>query len=94
MLFAVICTDRPDGGPIRAANRPAHLDWLKAGGERIKLAGPFLAPDQQSMTGSLLVIEAEDEAAARALAATDPYAQAGLFADVAFKHWRCVVAQL
>ncbi len=94
MLFAVICTDKPDGGPIRAANRPAHLDWLKAGGDRVKLAGPFLAPDKQAMTGSLLVLEAEDEASVRAFAATDPYAQAGLFSAVEFKAWRCVVAQL
>ncbi|RJF89436.1 YciI family protein [Oleomonas cavernae] len=91
MLFAVICTDKPDGMPIRLANRPAHLDWLKAAGARIKLAGPFLTQDGQAMTGSLLVIEADSEPAVRELAAQDPYAVAGLFTRVEFKPWRWVI---
>lgn len=93
MLFALICTDKPDGMPIRLANRPAHLDWLKAAGPRVKLAGPFLTEDGQAMTGSLLVIEADSMVEARELAAEDPYAKAGLFTRVELKPWRWVVGQ-
>ncbi len=93
MLFALICTDKPDGMPVRLANRPAHLDWLKAAGPRIKLAGPFLTEDGQAMTGSLLVIEADSMVEARELAAEDPYAKAGLFTRVELKPWRWVVGQ-
>ena len=42
------------------------------------------------MTGSLLVIEADDIAAARAFAAADPYAKAGLFASVDIRPWKWI----
>ena len=29
MLFAVIFTDKPDFGEVRAANLQAHIDWLE-----------------------------------------------------------------
>lgn len=93
MLFAVICTDRADGMPIRQANRPAHLEWLKAAGSRMKLAGPFLSADGTAMTGSLLVIEAADLTEAREFCATDPYARAELFTQVEIKPWKWVVGQ-
>jgi len=43
------------------------------------------------MVGSLIIVDCEDMAAARSLAATDPYAQAGLFASVTIKPWRKVL---
>ncbi|PWR20511.1 YciI family protein [Zavarzinia compransoris] len=93
MLYAVICTDIAEGMPIRQANRPAHLEWLKAAGGRMKIAGPFLSGDGQAMTGSLLVVEAADITEAREFLATDPYALAGLFSAVDIKPWRWVVGQ-
>lgn len=88
MLFAVICDDRPGGLAIRTANRAAHLDYLKA--TEARLAGPFLDA-AGAMVGSLVVIEAEDEAAAEAWAAADPYARAGLFERVAIRPWKRVI---
>lgn len=90
MLFALLCTDKPDGLSTRMANRPAHLDWLKAKGAAVKIAGPF-TDDAGSPVGSLVVIEAADRAAAAAFAAEDPYAKAGLFAHVEIKPWKWVV---
>ena len=40
------------------------------------------------MIGSLLVLEAETEAEVREWLAADPYAKAGLFANVDVKPWR------
>ena len=77
MHFVAILTDRDDGLPIRLANRPAH-HRMAEGRPAWPIAGPFL-DDKGDMVGSLLIIEAEDEAAARAVFATDPYAKAGLF---------------
>lgn len=86
-LFALICTDKPGGLEVRKANRAAHLDYLNATGA--VLAGPFL--QGEAMTGSLVVIDAADRAGAEAWAAADPYAQAGLFADVRIEEWKKVI---
>jgi uncharacterized protein YciI len=40
------------------------------------------------MVGSMLVIEAADEAGAKALLAKDPFAREGLFSHVEVKPWR------
>jgi len=34
MLFAILCTDKPDSAALRAATRPAHLDYLKSHADR------------------------------------------------------------
>ncbi len=57
----------------------------------VKLGGPLLDPAGEKPIGSLLILDCEDEAAARALLARDPYAKAGLFASVELKPWRRVV---
>lgn len=91
MLFAFHCADKPEAVGVRAANRDAHLAFLAELGDRIFAAGPFLNDDQTAMTGSLLIIECDDQAAAEALAAQDPYAKAGLFARVDIRPWRKVL---
>jgi uncharacterized protein len=87
MLYALICTDNPGALPVRMANRPAHLDYIKSLGDRVVLAGPFTADDGITLNGSLIVIEAPSLEAARAIAAGDPYAKAGVFADVQVRPW-------
>jgi uncharacterized protein YciI len=89
MLFAIQCTDRADGRAIRAATRPAHLAHLEAHQDRLLLVGPVL--DAEGLPcGSLLVVEATDQAAAEAFAAADPYARAGLFESVTVQPFRTV----
>lgn len=91
MNFALYCVDKAGHGQTRADNRPAHLDYLKANLDRILLAGPLLGDDGTSVLGSLLVIEADDRAAAEAFAAGDPYAKAGLFESVTIKAFKKVL---
>ncbi|MFQ5774300.1 MAG: YciI family protein [Kiloniellaceae bacterium] len=91
MHFAITCIDRPDSGALRAENRPAHLDYLKAHLDRILVAGPMLSDDGQTPTGSLLIMDFADLAAARAFAAADPYNKAGLFENVTIRPWRKVL---
>jgi uncharacterized protein YciI len=43
------------------------------------------------MAGSLVILDVADRAAAEAWAAGDPYAKAGLFAQVAIRPWNRVV---
>jgi uncharacterized protein len=91
MLFVATCTDKPDSVAKRLENRPAHLAFLGALGARIRLGGALLTPDQKSPLGSLIILEAADEAEAAALLADDPYAKAQLFASVDIKPWRQAV---
>jgi uncharacterized protein YciI len=89
MLFAVINIDKPDSLALRAATRETHLGYLDGVVAQMIVAGPVLNAEGQSI-GSLLVIEAENEAAAEALAATDPYAKAGLFESITIRPYRLV----
>ncbi len=91
MLFMALCTDKADHLETRLANRPDHVAWLSTHNEAIRIAGPFLAEDNETMAGSLLIVEAQDIDAARALLASDPYALAGLFQTVEVHPWRWVV---
>ena len=91
MLFAIHAEDKPGATAIRLATRASHLEYLRSFGGRIVAAGPLLAADNESMTGSLLIIEADDRAGAEAFAAGDPYAKAGLFARTTITPWRKVI---
>ena len=91
MLYAVLCKDKPDHLHIRMENRPRHLEWLdglNAAGT-LKIAGPFLDGDDKPC-GSMLLIAADDIEGAKAIASEDPYAKAGLFANVEIKPYNWV----
>ncbi len=90
MLFALICTDKPNSLALRLRSRPDHVAFLNGLGSGLKLAGPF-TDDAGSPTGSLVVIEAENRAAAQEIAGRDPYAIAGLFAAVEIKPWKWAI---
>ena len=81
-LFAIHCTDKPGHAHVRQANRPAHLEYAKKSADKMIVGDPLLTPDREGMTGSLLVVDMPDEAAAREWSANDPYAKAGLFESV------------
>ena len=87
MLYALICTDKPNSLAIRRAKRPEHVAYLNSLGDTLKLAGPFTEVDGETMNGSLVVIEAASLQAAKEIAAGDPYAKAGLFASVEIRPW-------
>ena len=91
MLYALICTDRPDSVSLRMANRPAHAAYLQSLGKTLVLAGPFTQEDGKTMNGSLIVVEAPSLEAARKIAGGDPFAKAGLFASVEIRPWLWVM---
>ena len=88
MLFALICTDKPNSLELRLATRPAHLAYLET--VTVKGAGSFL-DSAGNPNGSLVIIEAKDKADAEAIAARDPYAIAGLFASVEIRPWKWLI---
>jgi uncharacterized protein YciI len=91
MLFALICKDKPGALQIRMDTRPDHVAFLNSLNEQKKLAfaGPFLDSDNKP-NGTLAMIEAADQAAAEKIAASDPYAKAGLFQSVEIQPWNWV----
>ena len=90
MIYALICTDKPDHLSVRMDNRPAHLEFLNDLGDRLKGAGPFLGADGKP-SGSLVLIDCADIDDAKATAANDPYAIAGLFASVDIRPWNWLI---
>ena len=87
MLYALLCTDKPNSTELRAKVRADHLAYLAGLGDKMKFAGPFL-DDAGVPGGSLVMIEADDRKSAEKIAANDPYNLAGLFAQVEIKAWR------
>jgi len=89
MLFALICTDREGHLETRMATRDAHLAFLDGEVSRIANAGAMLDGEGKPC-GSVLIIEAADQAEAEGFAANDPYAKAGLFASTVVRPFRAV----
>jgi len=91
MLFAIFCTDKEDYLDVRMDNRPAHVDYLKAQGDKLIFAGPTLAEDGETMNGSLIVVDFDNLEQAQEFASNDPYAQAKLFDSVVIRAWNKVL---
>ena len=92
MLYVLICKDLPGEGPARRAGaRPDHLTYLASLGDKVRAAGGLLSADGKEALGSLIIIEADSLDAARSIAAADPYAKAGVFAEVEIHPWRQAV---
>lgn len=87
-LFAVICRDKPGALQTRLDTREAHLGFIRDSGI-VRMAGPLIEGGQ--MCGSLLILEADDLAAAQDWAANDPYKSAGLFDSVEVVEWKKVI---
>ena len=89
MLFAFICTDKPDSAEIRQKFREGHMANMKGLGTALKFAGPFLN-DAGAPCGSLFVIDTPDRNAAQQIANRDPYCQ-NLFSSVDIRPWKWAI---
>jgi uncharacterized protein YciI len=92
-LFIISWLDRDGGLPTRLATREAHLAYVAAHPGVVKLGGPYLSQAGE-MAGSMLIVEAEDLAAAQAFHDSDPYRLAGLFEASTVRPWRVTVGGL
>jgi uncharacterized protein YciI len=95
MWYAIMAEDIPNSLEKRIATRSAHLarlSELQAQG-RLLLAGPFPAidsidPGAAGFSGSLIIVDFPDLAAAKAWADADPFVSAGVYASVVVKPFR------
>lgn len=81
-VFIVHAVDKPDALDLRMANRPEHLAWVGTFSDRILMAGPLFQEDGKTFAGSCFAIEFDSLEEVREWASNDPYAKAGLFAQV------------
>lgn len=82
MLFLILAHDADDEGAPgrRAAVRERHLAEVRPLVEsgKLQVGGAFL-DDEGTMRGSMLLLEAEDEAEARSVLRDDVYAREGVW---------------
>jgi uncharacterized protein YciI len=90
-LFVYQGFDGPRGMELRKTVRDRHLAHLQGyvDAGRVRFAGPLFDEDGQPC-GSLVVLEAEDLAAARAIAESDPYRVEGVFDRVEVRGTKAV----
>jgi len=91
-LFVLTCIDKPGALDQRMAAREAHLAYVR-GSSVAKLGGPLL-DEAGGMAGSMLIIEADDLAAAKAFSAADPYLTAGVFESVDVRPFKVTLGGL
>jgi len=88
MLFIAHCLDKDDHLQVRLDNRPDHLEFLKAKGDALKIAGPTTLADGETPNGSLIIFEDASLEAAIVWISNDPYGAAGLFQRVEVQPWK------
>ncbi len=93
MIFAVEYLDRAGAALLREQHREAHIAYRKSLGDALRMAGPLLS-DSGAPIGSLVLLEADDAAAASLMADADPYREAGVFASVRVIPYRIMYANL
>jgi hypothetical protein len=80
-LFCFYCRDGENNENLREMHLKAQREWMAEHDENYLTAGPLLNA-KGDFVGSLLIIEAEDEAAARATINDDPYVTGGVWQSI------------
>ncbi|MEI2385517.1 YciI family protein [Breoghania sp. JC706] len=93
MPYVVHCIDRPDAGDLRQRTRAEHLEYMIAHGDRVAFGGPLQDDDGTKVIGSLMVLSFDTRAEVDAFLAAEPYARAGLFADLSVSRLRQMVPE-
>jgi len=88
MLFIIYQEDGPQGAALRAVAREAHFAYLEKHRDILVLGGALLADDGVTRTGSVLIINVRDRAAAEAFSADEPLRKAGVFKSVRISRMR------
>jgi len=82
MHFIIHCLDKAGAVQDRLANYEAHKAYLGAAPVRILVSGPLLAPDHETMIGSLFLVDAETQQDVQAFHDADPFKKAGIWERV------------
>ncbi len=91
-LFVMIGWDGPEGAKLRDAHRDNHVTYIsKLDAEGLlHCAGPIKNDAGNQSIGVVIIFEASDLAAARAIVDADPYVAGGVFKSVEVQPFRKV----
>lgn len=87
MLFAILFTDKPDQGDLRAAHLQAHIDWLEDHKDIVPVGGSLRHEPGDTPRGGLWIAHADNKEQLHALIRTDPFYTAGLRQSYEILHW-------
>ena len=93
MLFAIRFHDRPGAGELRRQLLQAHLEWVAAHQDAVRVAGSLREEPGGTPVGGLWVVRAASKAAVEALIATDPFTTGGLRAGWEIFYWSKALPQ-
>lgn len=88
MPYAIQLTDKPGSAELRAANRPAHLDYLTMHAGKLLAAGALISDDGTGGHGGIIIVDTDDRAEAERFINNDPFTKAGLFEKITITRWR------
>ncbi|HZR01875.1 MAG TPA: YciI family protein [Burkholderiales bacterium] len=88
MPYAIQLEDKPGSAQLRAAVRPAHLEYLTANASKLLAAGALINDDGTGGHGGILIVDTDDRAEAERLINEDPFTKAGLFQKITITRWR------
>lgn len=80
-LYCFYCRDGEQNEQLRQRHLAAQREWMAEHAENYRVAGP-LTNAKGEFVGSLLIIEADDEAEARATVNEDPYLVGGVWQSI------------
>ncbi|RTL34204.1 MAG: hypothetical protein EKK53_26975 [Burkholderiales bacterium] len=92
-LFAVRFHDKPGAGDLRRQLLQAHLEWVAAHQDVVRVAGSLRDEPGGTPVGGLWVVRAANRAAVEALIATDPFTTGGLRASWEIFYWSKALPQ-
>jgi uncharacterized protein YciI len=87
MLFAVLFTDKPGHGALRAEHLAAHVRWVADHRHSVLVAGSLRVEPADVPRGGLWIVEAPSKQAVLDLMQSDPFLTSGLRQGVEVLHW-------
>jgi uncharacterized protein YciI len=88
MPYAIQTVDKAGAAGIRAAARPAHLEYLVKHQALLLAAGALIDDDGNGGSGGILLIDTDSREEAERFINEDPFTKAGLFEKVTVTRWR------
>ena len=93
MLFAVLFTDKPGHGSLRAEYLQSHIHWVDQNKGVVLVAGSLRTEPQDTPKGGLWIVEVESKASVMQIMATDPFYTCGLRQSIEVLHWSKALEQ-
>jgi len=88
MPYAIQTVDKAGSASVRAAARPAHLEYLVEHQALLLAAGALIEDDGTGGSGGILIVDTDSREEAERFIAEDPFTKAGLFEKVTVTRWR------